>query len=63
MNTTDHFLNVLNLIEQDGLTIYEALNHLKISRSSFYRKLNQNQKLILNQYKIANTIKGSAYRK
>ena len=48
------FSSVLSMVEQ-GWDITDALKKLGISSSTFYRKITENQKNILNKAKALNT--------
>lgn len=48
------FSKVISMVE-DGYNIYEALDKLGISRSTFYRKITKEQKCLLDMAKTQNT--------
>lgn len=52
-NIEDIFPKVITMVE-NGFTITEALNILKVNKLTFYKKLNKEKKLLLRITKTAN---------
>lgn len=58
MKNNDHFAEVCNLVES-GFTISEALDELGVHGSVFYKAIDKDQKLTLNQLRTANKMYGT----